>query len=258
MSHMVLITGASSGIGEAFARAFAKRRENLILVARSREKLESLAEELRRQQGVQVEVITADLSVPDNVAGLVQTLGEKQFEVETLVNNAGFGARGRFWELPFARQQEMFHLNVMAVVELTHRLLPQMIARRRGAVINVSSTAAFQPVAYTSLYAATKSFVTSFSMALREEVRPYGVRVVTLCPGGTRTNFFEASQYGNRNFRIPGGMQSPEAVVASALKKLDRGGGLVISGWLNRFSVFTQRLAPRALVARLAAKIFRV
>src|SRR5947208_3374536 len=109
----------------------------------------------------------------------------------------------------------MFYLNVMAVVELTHRLLEPMIVRRRGAVINVSSTAAFQPVPYTTLYAATKSFVTSFSMALAEEVQPYGIRVVTLCPGATRTNFFQASQYGDQNYKVPGGMQRAEASVYS-------------------------------------------
>ena len=227
-------------------------------MARSRDKLHALAEELRGRRGVSVEVTPADLSRPGAAAALADSLAEKHLEVETLVNNAGFGARGRFWELPFERQQEMFHLNVLAVIELTHRLVGPMIAKRRGAVINLSSTAAFQPLAYTTLYAATKSLVTSFSMALAEEVRPYGLRVVTLCPGGTRTNFFQASQYGTRDFKIPGGMQSPHEVVEAALTKLDRGGGLVICGWFNRVSVFSQRLAPRALVARLAARVFKV
>jgi len=258
MAGFALITGASSGIGEKFARRFAARRENLILVARSRDKLLALAEELRREYGVAVEVFPADLSTPAAAQALARALGETHLEVETLVNNAGFGARGRFWELPLDRQREMFQLNVMAVVELTHRLLGPMIARRRGAVINVSSTAAFQPVPYTTLYAATKSFVTSFSMALAEEVQPYGIRVVTLCPGATRTNFFQASQYGDQNYKVPGGMQQAEAVVEAALRKLDRGGGLVVSGWFNQFSVFSQRLAPRALVARLAARVFKV
>jgi uncharacterized protein len=258
MAAFTLITGASSGIGERFARAFAARRENLILVARSGDKLLALAEELRREHGVVIEVFPADLSAPAAAEALVRALGERHLEVETLVNNAGFGARGRFWELPLDRQREMFHLNVMAVVELTHRLVALMIAKRRGAIINVSSTAAFQPVAYTTLYGATKSFVTSFSMALAEEVRPYGIRVVTLCPGGTRTNFFQASQYSIREFKVPGGMMPPEAVVEAALRKLDGGGGLVISGWFNKFSVFSQRLAPRSLVARLAARVFKV
>jgi uncharacterized protein len=258
MDGFALITGASSGIGERFARALAVRRQDLILVARSGGKLLALAEELRREHGVAVEVFPADLSTPAAAEALIRALGEKHLEVETLVNNAGFGARGRFWELPLDRQKEMFHLNVMAVVELTHRLLEPMIAKRRGVVINVSSTAAFQPVAYTTLYGATKSFVSSFSMALAEEVRPYGIRVVTLCPGGTRTNFFQASQYGVRDFKVPGGMQSPEAVVEAALRKLDRGGGLVISSWFNKLSVFSQRLAPRGLVARIAARVFRV
>jgi len=149
MAGFTLITGASSGIGEKFARAFAARRENLILVARSRDKLLALAEELGRAHGVAVEVFPADLSTPAAADALAQALGERHLEVETLVNNAGFGARGRFWELPLDRQREMFQLNVMAVVELTHRLLEPMIAKRRGAVINVSSTAAYPSVTLT-------------------------------------------------------------------------------------------------------------
>jgi uncharacterized protein len=250
-----LITGASSGIGECFARALAARSHNLVLVARSEEKLNQLAAELAGKHGVRVEVIPADLAERGAAAQLAEALAARKCRVDLLVNNAGFGARGEFGKLSLARQSAMVALNVHALVELTHLLLPGMIERRRGGVINVSSTASFQPIPYTTTYAATKAFVTSFSMGLAEELKPYDIPVVTLCPGGTRTNFFVAGQYGVRN--IPGGMQAPEAVVAAALAALDRGGGLVVPRILNKLSIMVQRLVPREVVAKFAAKIFR-
>jgi len=250
-----LITGASSGIGEQFARALAARGHNLVLVARSREKLQSLAAELARVNGILAEALPFDLSAAGAADQLARALGERGHEIDLLVNNAGFGARGEFWQLPLDRQSEMLRLNIHAAMELTHRLLPAMIAKRHGAIINVSSTASFQPVPYTTTYAATKAFVTSFSLGLAEELRAYGVAVVTLCPGGTRTNIFEASQYGRRDF--PGGLQPAEEVVQEALKALDRGGGLVVPRLFNKVGVFVQRFVPRSLVMRVAANLFR-
>jgi len=249
------VTGASSGIGECFARALAARRHNLALVARSEERLKSLAAELRSVHGIRVEPLGLDLSAPGAATRLLDTLGERELEVNLLVNNAGFGARGEFWKLPLDRQLQMVRLNIGATTELTYLLLGPMIARHRGAIINVSSTAGFQPLPWTAVYAATKSFVTNFSLGLAEEVRPYGVKIVTLCPGGTRTNFFEASQYGQRS--MPGGLQPPEEVVELALASLDRGGGLVVPRLLNKLTVFVQRLIPRSLVMKVAAQIFR-
>ncbi len=250
-----LITGASSGIGECFARALAARKQPLLLVARSKDKLDSLAAELHAAHAIDAAAIPADLSVAGSAAALAEEIQKRNLEISLLINNAAFGARGEFWQLPLDRQMEMLRLNIHSLVELTYLLLPQMIERREGGVVNVSSTASFQPVPYTSHYAATKAFVTSFSMALREEVRPHGLSVVTLCPGATRTNFFQAGSYGQRS--IPGGMQPPEEVVADALRALDRGGGLVVPRFMNKFSVFIQRLLPRGLVARFAADIFR-
>jgi short-subunit dehydrogenase len=250
-----LITGASSGIGECFAHALASRKHNLVLVARSKEKLEALAQQLSSQHGVRAVALTFDMSVPIAAASLAEKLGGEQISVDLLINNAGFGGRGELWDLPLDRLSEMMRLNVQAVVELTHLLLPAMIERRAGAMINVSSTASFQPVPYTAVYAATKAFVTSFSMSLAEEVRPYGIRVVTLCPGGTRTNFFVAGNYRKRT--LPGGLQAPEEVVAAALAALDRGGGLVVPRLMNKLSVLVQRLIPRRAVARIAAGLFR-
>jgi uncharacterized protein len=250
-----LITGASSGIGECFAQALAARKRNLALVARSGDKLLALAEELRAKHGVFAVALDADLSVPGAAAALAERIAAEKISVDLLINNAGFGARGEFWKLPLDRLQEMSRLNVGAVVELTHLLLPSMVERRRGAIINVSSTAGFQPVPYTSVYGATKAFVTSFSMSLAEELRPYGIKVVTLCPGGTRTNFFVAGDYRKRT--LPGGLQPPEEVVDEALRALDRKGGLVVPRFTNKLSVFSQRLVPRSTVARLAARLFR-
>ncbi len=251
-----LVTGASSGIGECFANALAARRHNLVLVARSKDKLSRLAAELHAAHGVRAEPLGSDLSMPGAAARLVEELRRRHLTINLLVNNAGFGARGEFWKLPLDRQAQMLRLNVQAVIEVAHLLLPAMIEKRAGAIINVSSIASFQPVPYTTTYGATKAFVTNFSLGLAEELRPYGVRVVTLCPGGTKTNFFEAGQYGTR--RIPFGLQPPEEVVEAALKALDRGGGLVISGLINKLGVFSQRLVPRSVVTKMAARAFRV
>lgn len=250
-----LITGASSGIGNCIARALARRGHNLVLTARSEGKLTQLAADLVRQHSIKAEVIPADLSRRDAAPQLAATLKERNFDVNLLVNNAAFGARGEFWKLPLDRQMSMVRLNINTLVELTYLLLPAMVARGEGAIINVSSTVSFQPTAYTSTYAATKAFVTSFSMGLAEEVRPHGIRVVTLCPGSTRTNFFEAGNYGVRD--MPGGMQAPEEVAEEALRALDRGGGLAVPRLLNKSMIFVQRFCPRETVAKFAARVFR-
>jgi uncharacterized protein len=257
MSHSTytLITGASGGLGECFARSLAAQHHRVVLVARSREKLEALASELRAAHGVAAEALPFDLSLPGAAAQLVSALRPRGIEVDLLVNNAGFGARGEFWELARDRQTQMLRLNVETLMELTHLLAGPMVARRCGGIINVSSTAGFQPIPWTSVYAATKAFVTSFSLGLAEELRPHGVTVVTLCPGGTQTNFFEASQYGQRT--LPGGLQAPEEVVAAALESLDRGGGLVVPRLLNKLTVFVQRFVPRGLVMKATAELFR-
>lgn len=254
-NSFALITGASAGIGECFARALARRGRNLALTARSEGKLSQLAANLAREHDIRVEVVPADLSVRDAAPQLAAILKERNLAIDLLVNNAGFGGRGEFWKLPLDRQMAMVRLNINALTELTYLLLPAMVERKRGAIINVSSTASFQPLAYTSTYAATKAFVTSFSMGLAEEVRPHGIRVVTLCPGGTRTNFFEAGHYGVRS--LPGGLQDPDEVVEAALQALDQGGGLVVPRLLNKFSVFVQRFIPRETVAKYAAIAFR-
>ncbi len=253
--HFALVTGASGGIGACFARALAARGMNLALAARSRSKLEGIKAEIQAKFSLRVEVIEQDLSAPGAAERLHSELKDRGIFVDLLVNNAGFGAHGEFWKLPIDRQAEMLRLNIVTLTELTHLLLPAMITKHQGGIINVSSTASFQPIPYSSVYAATKAYVTSFSMGLAEEVCSYGVKVLALCPGGTATNFFEAGQFDKIKF--PGGLQSPEAVVEAALRALDRGRSLVVTRFVNRMMLFVQRLAPRRLVARQAGEMFR-
>lgn len=246
-----LITGASTGLGKFFARALAARRQPLVLVARTHDKLVKLARELQAAHAVAAEPLACDLAQTGGGAQLVAELRARELEIELLVNNAGFGLRGEFRALPLARQLEMLNLHDAAAVELTYQLLPAMIAARRGGIINVSSMAGFQPVPYAALYSATKAFLTTFSMALREELRATGVKVVTVCPGRLQADPDEPDA---QRQTVPGGEQAHATVVAETLAKLDSGGGLVIPGRLNRWMNFGQRLIPPNAVPKIVAK----
>ena len=254
-SDFALITGASGGIGACFARALAARNRNVVVVARSRDKLEALKAEVTATYGVQVETIEQDLAAEGAPRRVVDALAERGVTVDLLVNNAGFGAHGRFWELRIERQMEMLRLNVATLTELTYRLLPRMVKQRHGGVINISSTASFQPVPYLTVYAATKAYIMNFSMGLAEEVREYGVKVLAVCPGGTDTNFFIASEFGKVDFS--GGLQSPEAVVNAALRAYESGSSLVVTRWINRLMILGERLVPLRFAAEQAGKMFR-
>ena len=253
-AHYALVTGASRGIGNHFARALAARSWDMILVARTRDQLEGLAAELSGTYGIRAVPIVLDLTGDGAASTLSRMTTEQGLDVELLVNNAGLGNRGEFLKVPSDDQSTMIRLNTLALVELTYRLLPPMIARKRGAIVNVSSTAGFQPMPYVAVYAATKAFVTSFSMALAEEVRPHGIRVVTLCPGPTRT---ERHAEESSRSRIPGGLQPAEEVVDEALRQLDREGGLVVPRLLNRAMAFSNRLMPLQLSAAIVARLTR-
>jgi len=251
-----LVTGASQGLGRVFAQALAARKQNVILVARSRDKLENLANELRRSQSVIAELFEFDLASPFAGPRLAEQLRDRKLEVNLLVNNAGFGVRGEFRNLTLQRQMEMLRLNNAAVVELTYSLLPSLLEHPQAGIINVSSAAGFQPIPYASLYAATKSFLTSFSLGLQEELRSNRVSVVTLCPGRILADGHPGeAKNGNRKFGFV--YQSPEVVVREALESLAKGGGLVIPGFVNKLSVFAQRLIPRRVVPTLVAKMSR-
>jgi short-subunit dehydrogenase len=247
-----LITGASRGLGMAFARALANRYCNLVLVARSAEPLHALANELRRSTPVLVVAIEADLSIPGAGQILTEQLSKSDIPIDLLVNNAGFGLRGEFRSLSILRQLEMLRLNNQAIVELTYSLLPRMLERRQKGIINISSTAGFQPIPFASAYSATKAFVTAFSLALEQELRSAGVSVVTVCPGRLHKNGNDESERAKGKWA--GIYQSPDEVVEDALQVLADGGGLTVPGALNKFSVFAQRFMPRSLVPRLVAK----
>jgi uncharacterized protein len=249
-----LITGASSGIGEAFARRLASEGENVLLVARSEDKLAVLCSELGRAQRVNAQYFALDLTEKDAPARLFEETNKRELDVELLINNAGFGSMGDFVGLPLERELEMIDLNIKALVALTHLFLTPMRERERGAIINVASTAGFQPVPYMTTYAATKAFVLSFSDALWEENRAHGIKVMALCPGVTDTNFFAASDMERAPMRVS---QTPEQVVDTALNGLKRGRGHIISGWSNYLMTEAERLVPRSLVTRMVGKALR-
>jgi uncharacterized protein len=249
-----LITGASSGIGEVFARRLAARGRNVLLVARSEDKLITLCNELGRSNSIRAQYVALDLSLPESPAHLFEEAEKRSLSIDLLVNNAGFGSFGDFSKADLARELNMIDLNVKALVELTYRFLLPMRERKQGAIINVASTAAFQAVPFMATYAATKAFVLSFSEALWEENRSYGVKVMALCPGVTETNFFEAARGEKPPARAS---QTPEEVVETALRGLARGKSHIISGWINRVMTESERLVPRSLVTRMAGRMMR-
>ena len=252
--NTTLITGASSGIGAAFARKLAGRGRNVLLVARSEDKLIALCNELGRLTSIRAQYLALDLQQPDTAAQLFEETKKRELEIDTLINNAGFGSMGDFVRLDLEQELEMIQLNVRAVVEVTHRFLGPMRERKRGTIINVASTAGFQAVPYMATYAATKAFVLSFSEAIAEENRLHGIQVLALCPGVTETNFFEASQIDRPPMRT---IQTPEEVVDTALRGLARHKTLVISGWTNWFTVEAERFVPRSMVTKVAGKALR-
>ena len=252
--NTTLITGASSGIGEVFARKLATRGRNVLLVARSEEKLITLCNELGRSNSIRAQHVTMDLSQPESPARLFEEAEKRGLTVDMLINNAGFGSFGDFTKLELERELNMIDLNVRSLVDLTYRFLVPMRQRKQGAIINVASTAGFQAVPFMSTYAATKAFVLSFSEALWEENRPHGIKVMALCPGVTETNFFEAARGQKPPARVA---QTPEDVVETALRGLARGKSHIISGWSNRAMTEAERLAPRDLVTRIAGRMMR-
>ena len=249
-----LITGASSGIGLEFAYALAKRGAKLLLVARSRDKLRDLTAKLRHDYACDADFLTVDLSAPDAVPTLADHLKATGTVVDVLINNAGFAAYGRFETIPWACQRDEVLVNCMAAVELTQLLLPGMQARSGGAIINVASTAAFQPLPYMAIYGATKAFLLSFSEAVWAENRHRGIRVLALCPGATQTGFFDV--VGAEEAAV--GKPMPVArVVQDALWALDRNRSYRIVGTQNRLLANLQRLLTREMSALLVEKILR-
>ncbi|HUS25361.1 MAG TPA: SDR family oxidoreductase [Candidatus Binatia bacterium] len=255
---MALITGASSGIGEEFARQLADRGSDLVLVARSEDKLRALAKQLAELHSRRVETVTLDLCTPGAAGKLREALQALKLTPDLLVNNAGFGTAGAFWKQDAAREQQEIALNVGALVDITRAFLPSMVEARHGGVLNVASLAGFQPLPYMAVYAATKAFVLSFSQSLRAELRGTGVGVVCLCPGPVDTPFFEATGVPGMRKTVPRGtMVTAEAVVSAALRRLDAGGGVVLPGAAAKLMAAGSRLVPHALLAATTARFMR-
>ena len=252
--NTTLITGASSGIGAAFARKLSARGRNVLLVARSEDKLIALCNELGRLTSIRAQYLALDLQQPDAAARLFEETQKRGLEIETLINNAGVGSMGDLVKLDLKHELDIIDLNVRALVELTHRFLAPMRERQRGTIINVASTAAFQAVPYMATYAATKAFVLSFSEALWEENRMHGIHVMALCPGVTETNFFEAAGIDRPPMRT---IQTPEEVVDTALRGLEHRKSTIVSGWTNWITVEAERFLPRTFVTKVAGKALR-
>lgn len=251
-----LVTGASAGIGRAFAVGLAARGHNLVLVARDAGRLEELAAELSAAHGVAADVLAADLLTDAGIAAVEARLGDVDHPVDLLVNNAGFGTYGRFAELDVAREVQEVELNVVALLRLTHAALGTMEQRRSGAILNVASLAAYQPNPISATYGATKAFVHSFTHAVREEARGTGVTVMLVCPGYTHTEFHERAGLGPTD--VPEFVwQSADAVVAAALRDLDRGRSVSIPGVLNQTAAAFSSVTPAGITRRVAGLVIK-
>lgn len=248
-----LITGASAGIGRELAFGLAARGADVVLVARRVDRLSELAEQLRAQHGVTVTVIAADLAEPGAAAALVGELEDRELTIDILVNNAGFGGHGPFVRAEPARISSMIALNVTTVVELTRALLPLMVARRWGAVVNIASTAAFQPVPMMAVYGATKAFVLSFTEALWGELEGTGVAALALCPGATATEFFDVA--GSQ--AAVGQAQDPAEVAELALGALEKDNPppSVVAGRVNRVGTVLPRFVPRKVAIKVTRRV---
>ena len=249
-----LITGASSGIGAAMARVFASEGYGLALVARTEAALEALADDLRAMYGVLVTVVPQDLIQPGAAQAIFETLQRASITVDTLVNNAGYASYGPFAQADLRNELNEMQVNMVALTTLTRFFLPGMLERKRGGVLNVASTAAFQPGPGMAVYCASKAFVLSFSEALAYEVRDKGVHVTALCPGGTQSAFFDRAQMQNSRF-VRGRLMDAAMVARVGYEGLLHGRPVVIPGKRNRLLAWSTRLFPRNMVTRVSARI---
>lgn len=250
---VALVTGASSGIGAALARELARHGHDVVLSARSLAPMEALAGELRAL-GAKATVIAADLAEPRGAVKLAAALDLREIEIEVLVNNAGLGAFGRFERIEPARDAEMLQVNIVALTELTRALLPAMLARRRGKIMLVASTASFLPCPNMAVYGATKAFVRSFGEALAEELKGSGVTVNVLCPGTTATNFFDVAGGKLSGVQMQR-MMSAEAVAKIGYAGLMRGERVTVAGLMNRILAFAATHTPHFITLPAAARM---
>jgi hypothetical protein len=253
----VLVTGASAGIGRSLAHRFARAGHHCVLLARSEDALHALADTLASDYDVGTDVVVADLSAPDAADDVTATLEERGLTVDVLVNNAGVGARGAFAELGVRRQVDLIRVNVTALTHLTRRLLPGMLERGRGGVLNVASTAGFQPGPRMTVYYATKAYVLSFSEGLHEETTGTGVTVTCLAPGPTRTAFAERAGMTDATLFDLGPTMSPRTVANAGYDGLQAGRAVVVPGWPNKMGAFLIRFTPRPVARKVAGWLNR-
>jgi short-subunit dehydrogenase len=256
---ITLITGGSSGIGKAFAQRLASEKHNLVLVARSEEKLIALCKELSMKHQITATYIAVDLTQVGSDQIIADEVSNKNFEVDWLINNAGSGSGGDLFEYSLNDYQNMMQLNMNGMVALTYRFLPKMRASKKGTIINVGSMAGFNPIPYMNIYAASKGFVKYFTQALWEENRLFGVRVMLLCPGATETGFFDAAKIGadRKSSFSTKKLETPEQVVESAMKGLQQSKITVISGFQNKISRFVIPLLPTRPGLKLVGNMMR-
>jgi short-subunit dehydrogenase len=249
VKKVALVTGASAGLGVEFARQLSNRGHRLLLAARRKERLEELAAELGNARAVAI-----DLSKKDAATKLMADLAANGEEVELLVNNAGFGLIGRFAKADAKRLRQMIDLNVGTLTDLCRAVAPAMIERKSGGIVNVASTAAFQPGPNMAVYFATKAFVLSFTEALHEELKPHGIHVTCLCPGPTRTEFGAVAGFGGSGMFERVAMEAP-GVVSAGLTGLDSNKAVVVPGFVNKVTANSGRFAPRSVVRKIAGAI---
>lgn len=249
-----LITGASTGLGADFAKILAGQRINLILVSRNKERLQELSHKLTKAHNVTCHVIATDLAEPGSAKKLIEEVNSRKLQVDILINNAGYGLWGPFAESDFSEMSGMIQLNVNTLTELSRLVLPNMIANKSGRILNVASTAAFQPGPWMGVYYATKAYVLSFGEALAEELKGSGVSVTTLCPGPTKTEFFDRAKVGNvrlRKFLFADSM----ACAKNGIDAMFQGRAVVVDGVMNWVVTLTARILPRATMRRVAGLI---
>ena len=249
-----LITGATSGIGYELSKLFAHDGYDLVLVARDRERLEKNAAELRQRYGTNVIVLTGDLALPKTPAELYAELEQRSIAIDVLVNNAGFNVYGPFAGTELQKELRMIQVNLISLTYLTKLMLPAMVKRGKGRILNVGSTGSFVPGPLNAVYCATKAYVLSFSDAIAEELAGTGVTVTTLCPGATRTEFAQRAGMEQTNL-FQGPLMDSATVALIGYRALLRGKRSVVAGFMNKLTMFSIKFAPRFLVAKITKKI---
>ena len=246
----ILITGASSGIGEAFAKRLNALGAKLILTARSKDKLNDLASLMKNAI-----VLPGDLSDKTFSEKLYNQISDKGIDVDIIINNAGFGFSGLFLDSNMKNYEEMLNVNIYSLMDLSHLFLKDMVIKKQGGIINISSLASYQPMPYFAVYAATKSFVTSFTLALHEEYRDKGINILGVCPGYTKTNFNKRAHMSSKP--VAGYLMSSKEVVDESLKAYQKGKFIIINGKINRFAKFITSMLPTRFAMRIAKNIIK-